>query len=313
MALTWIPGGSAPFGQYLTAVAGRGVTLLGGVNIIARSTDNGATWAAASLPPPPGLYDYTIWQLAFDPVLDMFVAAVNDYGVLTSADGAVWTRTGFPGDPPLLSVASDGAGTFLTTASISGSPGKVFTSTNGTSWTDMGAVGLGSLTQRATNGGGAWWVIDGSYPAHRYSLDNGATWAGVVSPGDGPGQDRPANLGADLYSTRDYGEGVMRSQDFGATWESYAYTGGGFAPSIAAASGLVVTAGAFEAWEFDPADFTNPTSQAITGFARLATFADGIFCIVSEDGAYTAYAVYGATPPEARGFWTGFANTREVL
>lgn len=308
MALTWIPGGSAPFGQYLTAVAGNGITLLGGVNIIARSTDNGATWATASLPPPPGLYDYTIWQLAFDPVLSMFVAAVNDYGILWSTDGTSWARVAFPGDPPLMAVASDGAGKFM---AIGG--GTAFTSTNGTAWVNKGSSGINTTPARAVYGGGAWWYIDTSFPSHRYSLDDGVTWGGVVAPGDGGSQARIATMGADLYSTKDYGEALMRTQDYGATWDAYSYPGGGFAPALAVAPGLAVTAGVPDAWEFDPANFTSPTSQSITGFARIATFADGMFYLMSEDGAYTAYAVYGAEPPEVTGFWTGFANTREVL
>lgn len=159
--------------------AGTWVVAYGDATNIARSTDDGATWALVA-----HNAGGAISSVAYG--AGIFVAVGNngtDFLASSSPTGATWTvRTGTAITTPTANTArvKYGGGKFVAAAAGSSATGAVMTSTDGTTWTTRnGSQAISSTVNLDYNG--TIWLVLGSSTAAMSSSD-GITWTNRTAP-----------------------------------------------------------------------------------------------------------------------------------
>lgn len=165
--------------SYAHNSAGTWVVAYGDATNIARSTDDGATWALVA-----HNAGGAISSVAFG--AGIFVAVGNDaanFFASSSPTGATWTvRTGTAITTPTANTArvKFGGGKFVAVAAGTSATGAVMTSTDGITWTTRNGSQAIFSTVNLDYNGTIWLVLGGTTAA--MSSADGITWTNRTAP-----------------------------------------------------------------------------------------------------------------------------------
>jgi len=215
----WAPVAAGVLGTYTGGVAtdGGGVWIIGGGTggNIARSTDNGSTWAAILV--------FATTSVASTAIATDRVGVwlhFSGLGVCHRSDdnGATWAPVATGLNRSVNGVASDGGGVWIAAGASGGAMPAARSIDGGLTWASANlGFGSDSVSRVATDRSGVWIAVGGAGKISR-STDNGVTWGLVASPFGTNTINNVDTDGDGSWIAVGGGGIVARSTDNGITW-----------------------------------------------------------------------------------------------
>ena len=225
----------APGGTWQAVVYGGGVWLAAAAsagvgNTLYRSTDNGVTWSAITIPAhsPNGIYI----RYGANVFMMYYATGGSLNNIARSTDyGLTWTTLTTPTSTQAVNDIQYGNGIWTIAINDSAYKQNVFTSTdNGNNWTTQ-TIQLIASNQKpnklATDGLGKWWLTTQNSSvgeAVQYSADNCVTWTKLTMPVVPTGYWNLIKFGGNAVIVVDFGTGVSaqvyKSTDNGSSWSA---------------------------------------------------------------------------------------------
>jgi photosystem II stability/assembly factor-like uncharacterized protein len=213
-----------------------------GGGVLAKSIDDGRTWAELDHRQPNVPYLPQVRDLVVDPDDSQILFAAADPGILRSVDGGrTWTSIDPFGGPPYHNVAKLAIdprnGSVLYAGTWGG--GVIKSVDGGRTWTAT-ALSRGStsvLELDPQNPDTLYAIQSGDldyFGGYYKTMNGGRTWSRIEPTVPAPTLKVDPSNSAVLYAGT-YGEGVLRSTDSGSTWSRYGAVVRQFARSLSVA------------------------------------------------------------------------------